>query len=226
MLTDEGGKASATFSYGAYGQPTGSTGSQTTPLGYAGELTNEQSGLQYLRARVYDPATGQFLTRDPIEALTRQPYPYVFDNPLNLTDPSGLEAIPVPFEAAPECAAGPVAALACAGAGATACAIISACRNGVGNLVNHAWHSIFSDDDSGEERLTLTKAEEEYEEKHHECKIEEQRRAERGVPSETRTKDREFTDKLSHPNDPNNPQGGSKLIRIVALIARLLHHQR
>jgi hypothetical protein len=38
--------------------------------------------------------TGQFLTRDPFEALTRQPYPYAFDNPLNLTNPSGLEAIP------------------------------------------------------------------------------------------------------------------------------------
>ncbi len=38
----------------------------------------------------YDPSTGQFLTRDPIEALTRSAYGYVYGNPLNATDPSGL----------------------------------------------------------------------------------------------------------------------------------------
>jgi RHS repeat-associated protein len=44
----------------------------------------------YLRARYYDPATGQFLTRDPLQALTKQPYAYVDDDPLNATDPLGL----------------------------------------------------------------------------------------------------------------------------------------
>ncbi|MHB2022061.1 MAG: RHS repeat-associated core domain-containing protein [Mycobacteriales bacterium] len=44
----------------------------------------------YLRARYYDPATGQFLTRDPIAALTGSPYGYAGDNPLNLTDPTGF----------------------------------------------------------------------------------------------------------------------------------------
>ena len=50
-----------------------------------------QTGLVYLRARYYDPQTGQFLTRDPLEQLTRQPYSYVNDNPLNGTDPTGLD---------------------------------------------------------------------------------------------------------------------------------------
>lgn len=92
MLTNESGEPTATFTYSPYGQPTGSTGTQTTPLGYAGQLTNEESGLIYMRARVYDPVTGQFLTRDPIEALTRQPYAYAFDNPLAYVDPMGLGA--------------------------------------------------------------------------------------------------------------------------------------
>jgi RHS repeat-associated protein len=92
MLTNASGEPTATFTYSAYGQPAGSTGTQTTPLGYAGQLTNEESGLQYLRARVYDPATGQFLTRDPLLELTRQPYAYVFDNPANGVDPFGLRA--------------------------------------------------------------------------------------------------------------------------------------
>ena len=92
MLTNASGEAVGTFSYGAYGQPAGSTGAQTTPLGYAGQYTNEQSGLIYMRARVYDPVTGQFLTRDPLLELTRQPYAYTFDNPINGVDPAGLRA--------------------------------------------------------------------------------------------------------------------------------------
>jgi hypothetical protein len=40
--------------------------------------------------RFYDPATGQFLTRDPAETITREPYGYVGGNPLNMTDPTGL----------------------------------------------------------------------------------------------------------------------------------------
>jgi len=92
MLTNEGGEAVGKFTYSAYGQLSDSSGSQTTPLGYAGQLTNEQSGLLYMRARVYDSVTGQFMTRDPIEALTRQPYAYALDNPLAYVDPRGLGA--------------------------------------------------------------------------------------------------------------------------------------
>lgn len=47
-------------------------------------------GLYYLRNRYYDPSTGQFISRDPASILTRQPYSYVSDNPLNSTDPAGL----------------------------------------------------------------------------------------------------------------------------------------
>ena len=44
----------------------------------------------YLRARYYDPATGQFISRDPLTAMTGAPYSYVDGNPLNYTDPLGL----------------------------------------------------------------------------------------------------------------------------------------
>ena len=47
--------------------------------------------LIYLRARYYDPSTGQFISRDPLVAKTREPYAYTGDNPLNATDPTGLE---------------------------------------------------------------------------------------------------------------------------------------
>jgi RHS repeat-associated protein len=97
MLTDSSGEPTATFSYSAYGTPAGHTGTQRTPFGYAGQYTNAGSGLQYLRARAYDPATGQFLSKDPLEALTRSSYGYVTGNPLNATDPSGLWlGLPIP----------------------------------------------------------------------------------------------------------------------------------
>ena len=101
LLTDAGGKASASFSYRPYGELEGKTGTATTPLGFAGQYTDPETGLQYLRARFYDPATGQFLTRDPIEPLTREPYAYGRNNPTNNVDPSGLyaesEDLPCPW---------------------------------------------------------------------------------------------------------------------------------
>ena len=44
-----------------------------------------------MRARYYDPMTGQFLTREPLVAITRSAYGYVGDNPLNRTDPTGMD---------------------------------------------------------------------------------------------------------------------------------------
>ena len=45
--------------------------------------------------RGYDPATGQFLTRDPIASITREPYGYTGGNPLNRTDPTGEDWGPI-----------------------------------------------------------------------------------------------------------------------------------
>jgi len=89
LLTDPTGKASATFSYAPYGGLEAKTGTATTPLGFAGQYTDEATGLQYLRARFYDPRTAQFLSRDAMVALTQAPYTYVQGNPLNFVDPSG-----------------------------------------------------------------------------------------------------------------------------------------
>jgi RHS repeat-associated protein len=90
LLTNASGTVSGAASYSPYGMPAASSGTATTPLGYAGQYTDPETGLQYLRARYYDPTTGQFLTRDPLEQLTRQPYSYAQDNPINGTDPMGL----------------------------------------------------------------------------------------------------------------------------------------
>lgn len=90
LLTNAAGEAAGTFTYGPYGGLTGHTGTATTALGYAGQYTLGQSGLLYLRARYYDPATAQFLTQDPAVEVTHEPYGYAGDDPLRFKDPTGL----------------------------------------------------------------------------------------------------------------------------------------
>ncbi len=51
--------------------------------------------------RYYDPATGQFLTRDPLSSVTREPYGYVGNNPINVIDPTGLGGLPIPHLPSP-----------------------------------------------------------------------------------------------------------------------------
>jgi RHS repeat-associated protein len=92
LITTASGTVSGKCSYSAYGSPT-CEGSTTTPLGYDGQYTSSDTGLIYLRARTYDPATAQFLTRDPLDAVTHEPYSYVADDPLDRADPSGRLSI-------------------------------------------------------------------------------------------------------------------------------------
>lgn len=90
ILTGPTGGVLATFTFGGFGKLIGSTGTTTTPLLFGGQYRDAESGLDYLRARYYDPSTAQFLSRDPAVALTHEPYAYANDNPLHGTDPSGL----------------------------------------------------------------------------------------------------------------------------------------
>jgi RHS repeat-associated protein len=89
LLTGSTGAVTGKCSYAAYGAPA-CEGTATTPLGFDGEYTSSDTGLVYMRNRVYDPSTAQFLTVDPLEMVTRAPYTYAEDNPLNNSDPTGL----------------------------------------------------------------------------------------------------------------------------------------
>jgi RHS repeat-associated protein len=89
-LTDSTGAVVLSNRYNPYGNLTASNGTATTPFQFAGQYLDVESGLYFMRARYYDPASGQFTTRDPFSRATGQPYAYARDNPTNGVDPSGL----------------------------------------------------------------------------------------------------------------------------------------
>jgi len=88
LITGSSGTVEGKCTYTAYGTPT-CEGSAKTPLGYDAQYTSTDTGLIYMRARTYDPATAQFLTQDQLEAITREPYSYASDDPLNYSAQRG-----------------------------------------------------------------------------------------------------------------------------------------
>ncbi|MFI5620300.1 ricin-type beta-trefoil lectin domain protein [Streptomyces sp. NPDC051567] len=73
-----------------------STGAATMQAdkGFLGAPKDTASGYQILGARMYDPAVGRFLSADPVldlaDPLALNGYTYAHNNPVTLSDPSGL----------------------------------------------------------------------------------------------------------------------------------------
>ena len=75
------------YSYDPYGNALQST-APLTDFGYAGMLYNTDSGLYLTQYRVYDPANGRWLSRDPIGEVSRlvgTTIPVLRGNPLGVT---------------------------------------------------------------------------------------------------------------------------------------------
>ncbi|MEU8758796.1 polymorphic toxin-type HINT domain-containing protein [Streptomyces sp. NPDC048659] len=66
--------------------------------GFVGGEIDESTGLVHLGAREYDPATGRFLSVDPVvdynEPKQMNPYAYGNNSPVTYADPSGLSIAP------------------------------------------------------------------------------------------------------------------------------------
>jgi RHS repeat-associated protein len=91
-MVDGSGTVVKTYGYDVYGKVTSSSGSAANEFDFAGQQT-DPTGLQYLRARYYDPETGTFLSRDPLSSQVGwlgHPFAYGNGNPALLTDPRGL----------------------------------------------------------------------------------------------------------------------------------------
>ena len=91
-VTDATGAVVRREAFRPYGEKLSEEGTHTDSLGWIQQRTDDESGLTYLHARYYDPATGLFLSPDPIGiAGGMNEYGYVFGNPVNGADPSGLD---------------------------------------------------------------------------------------------------------------------------------------
>ncbi|HEV2365327.1 MAG TPA: FG-GAP-like repeat-containing protein [Caulobacteraceae bacterium] len=102
VVTDSSGNVLQRLSYDAWGMRRNPDG--TVPVnpitgiitrGFTGEEMMDDVGLINFNARLYDPQLGRFLAADPAmrnEYLDKllDRYGYVGDNPLSLTDPTGL----------------------------------------------------------------------------------------------------------------------------------------
>jgi RHS repeat-associated protein len=96
-LTDEDGDVVNDYEYDVFGALRDSSGSHPNDFTFAGEQVDGSTGLQYLRARYYDPAAGRFVGRDLKGGTSRHPstqnaYVYGLSNPCRFEDPLGLSA--------------------------------------------------------------------------------------------------------------------------------------
>jgi RHS repeat-associated protein len=95
-LADAAGSVVNTYEYDVFGAIRASTGSQPNAFAFTGKQ-GDGTGLQFLRARYYDPVIGRFIGRDPMagspgdsQSLNR--YSYGLNNPVRFRDPLGLSA--------------------------------------------------------------------------------------------------------------------------------------
>jgi RHS repeat-associated protein len=77
--------------YDAFGVVTTDTNPGFQPFGFAGGLTDLDTGLVRFGARDYDPRVGRWTSKDPIGFASRDTnlFAYVLSDPVQLTDPSG-----------------------------------------------------------------------------------------------------------------------------------------
>ena len=89
---DASGNITATFDYTPYG--TTALGTPPNGPGYTGHVNDPETNLIYMQHRYYDPATGHFISVDPVspteaDIFTFNRYDYADDNPARYIDPDG-----------------------------------------------------------------------------------------------------------------------------------------
>lgn len=99
-LTNASGTVTDQYEYDAFGNKFTVSGSTPNNYLYRGEQYDPDLGLYYLRARYYNPLTGRFMSKDPLDGIWSAPstlhkYLYAAGDPINATDPTGREGLVV-----------------------------------------------------------------------------------------------------------------------------------
>jgi len=91
-LSNSIGAISNTYTYDSFGNLTASTGTIANAFRYTGREFDSESGIHYYRDRYYDSNIGRFISEDPIrfDGGTNF-YEYVYNGPVTLVDPWGLQ---------------------------------------------------------------------------------------------------------------------------------------
>ncbi|HEV2815303.1 MAG TPA: RHS repeat-associated core domain-containing protein, partial [Solirubrobacteraceae bacterium] len=86
------GEVAQAMTYDEFGNVLTDSNPGFQPFGFAGGLYDRETKLVHFGARDYDPATGRWISKDPIlfSGGDTNLYAYVFQDPVNLVDPSGL----------------------------------------------------------------------------------------------------------------------------------------
>ncbi len=92
QLTNTSGAITYASAYDPYGVTTQTYGASQTAYGYTGEYSSND--LVYLRSRMYDPASGRFITKDSWRGSSVSPtsyntWLYAHANPIRYVDPTG-----------------------------------------------------------------------------------------------------------------------------------------
>lgn len=92
---DVQGNITKTFDYTPYG--TSAMGTSPNGPGYTGHVNDPETNLIYMQHRYYDPATGRFLSVDPVatkaaDVYGMDRYGYASSNPTRYVDPDGRYA--------------------------------------------------------------------------------------------------------------------------------------
>jgi len=95
-LTDASGTVTHQ-SFDPFGARPDGSATLATRIGYTGQHQDDDLALIDMGGRVYDPLAGRFTTADPVlqapySSQGQNRYAYVFNDPINLTDPSGFSA--------------------------------------------------------------------------------------------------------------------------------------